>query len=150
MLEATWWDAYAYAKWKGRDLPSEKEWEKAARGTKGFQYPWGEKLIEKNANTGLDYAPGDPSQPGKIDGYNFWCDVDAEKDDESPFGVVGMAGNVSEWTNDWTPDNFPIIKGGNFSMPPKPLSERITKTAAGEVQEWLGFRTISHTPPSTP
>ena len=98
MLELTWWDAYAYAKWRGRDLPSEQEWEKAARGTKGFQYPWGEEPSQKLANTGEDHKPGQPGTKGQIDGYNFWGDVDSMPKDKSAYGVIGMAGNVSEWT----------------------------------------------------
>ena len=69
--------------------------------------------------------------------------------DESPYGVIGMGGNVSEWTADWTPDNrFPIIKGGNFSQKPKTMAERIDNHDASQVQEWIGFRTVTRTAPA--
>ena len=51
VMEIDWWDAFAYAKWKGRELPTEQEWEKAARGTKGFIYPWGDDADPKKANS---------------------------------------------------------------------------------------------------
>jgi formylglycine-generating enzyme required for sulfatase activity/CheY-like chemotaxis protein len=145
----SWWDAYAYAKWKGRDLPTELEWERAARGTKGFAYTWGEEPDAKRANTGSDYVPRDPTVKGKIDGFNYWGDVDAQKLDKSPDGVIGMQGNVSEWVNAWTADDkTPILKGGNFSRPLQPLHDRITDQPAERSDEFTGFRTISRTPPN--
>ena len=67
--------------------------------------------------------------------------------DRSPDGTIGMAGNVSEWTASWSQGNqFPIIKGGNFSLPLMPLGEQIEITARpGE--EFIGFRTISRHAP---
>lgn len=150
MLDLTWWDAYAYAKWRGRDLPTEKEWEKAARGTKGFQYPWGEEAKQKLANTGEDHNARQPGGEGKVDGYNFWNDVDAMSKDRSAYGVIGMAGNVSEWTKDWNEKKTaPIIKGGNFAMPLKPLNSRIDNIDANQTAEHIGFRTVSRTPPDS-
>jgi formylglycine-generating enzyme required for sulfatase activity len=149
MLEVTWWDAYAYAKWRGRELPTEKEWEKAARGTRGFLYPWGDKPENDHANTGADHVARDPKQKGKVDGHNFWSDVDAVEDDASPYGVIGMGGNLSEWTADWTPDNkFAIIKGGNYAQPLKTTAERIADKEPNTLAEWIGFRTVSRTPPA--
>ncbi len=55
MITVTWWDAYAYARWLGRELPTEQEWEKAARGEKGFAFPWGDEPDPKRANTNADY-----------------------------------------------------------------------------------------------
>ena len=69
--------------------------------------------------------------------------MDKQKD-RSPDGTVGQEGNVSEWTASWSEGNkFPIIKGGNFSLPLMPLGDRIDNHAASPGEEFIGFRTIS-------
>jgi formylglycine-generating enzyme required for sulfatase activity/CheY-like chemotaxis protein len=148
VMEVDYWDAYAYAKWKGRDLPTEEEWEKAARGLKGLTYPWGEAFNPKNVNSGVDHNPNDPSASGSVDGYNFWNPVDKVKGDKSPFGVIGMAGNVSEWTSTWDAGKRkPIVKGGSFASKEVNLDKR-AEIDANRFDESIGFRTVSHTPPA--
>ena len=74
--------------------------------------------------------------------------MDAQKQDKGPDGVIGMHGNVSEWTAIWVPDNpHPIIKGGNFRSSLQPLSEKIANHERSPGEEWIGFRTISRTAP---
>jgi len=149
VMEVDFWDAWAYAKWKGRDLPTEEEWEKAGRGTAGFLYPWGEDLDPKKVNSNADYNPNSPAAKGQIDGFNFWNPVDKVKGDKSPFGVIGMAGNVREWTNTWDKaKNQPIVKGGSFMSSDVRLNQRVPADP-NSISEALGFRTVSHTPPTT-
>jgi len=148
VMEIDWWDAAAYAKWKGRELPSEQEWEKAARGTKGFIYPWGDEPDVKKANSNADWHGGDPSAKGDADGFVYWNPVDQLKGDKSPWGVVGMAGNVSEWIATWDPvKKRPMIKGGSFMSADLRLDRR-SELAPDSVSEAIGFRTVTHTPPS--
>ncbi|MCE9611329.1 MAG: SUMF1/EgtB/PvdO family nonheme iron enzyme [Chthoniobacter sp.] len=146
VMEVDWWDAAAYAKWKGRELPTEQEWEKAARGTKGFIYPWGEDPAPKKANSNADHKPNNPAAPGTVDGFNFWNPVDAIKGDKSPFGVIGMAGNVAEWIA-WDPaKKQPSTKGGSYSASDLRL-DRSGDLDPASVFEHIGFRTVTHTPP---
>jgi len=64
--------------------------------------------------------------------------VDKQKKDKSPYGVIGMGGNVSEWVVDWV-DRFTIIKGGNYSIGLQPLSGRIANRLPDDGQEFIGF-----------
>ena len=140
MVGVTFWDAYAYAQWRGkivdkdgipRDLPTEEEWEAAARGTKGFKYPWGDELKLKNFNSNAGYSPLMPGATKTDDGYNYWCPVDAFSSDVSPSGVVGMAGNVCEWVyrKEGASDKS-LLKGGSFASDPIPMWGRIQKIPA--------------------
>jgi formylglycine-generating enzyme required for sulfatase activity/DNA-binding NarL/FixJ family response regulator len=147
-----WFDAYAYAKWKGRRLPSEQEWEKAARGTRGFQYPWGNEADVTKSNSGNDLDPN-PQRGGEKDGHRRWSPVDAKMEDKSPFDVVGLAGNVSEWTASFDEDprmqgeRVPVIRGGNWKNKDYSVTRRVLLLTSLQADEALGFRTASDSPP---
>jgi formylglycine-generating enzyme required for sulfatase activity/DNA-binding NarL/FixJ family response regulator len=131
VVGVTFWDAYAYAQWKGRDLPTEEEWEAAARGTKGFKYPWGEEFKASKFNSNEGYVAMKPGAQKTDDGYNYWAPADQFTDDESPFKVIGMAGNVAEWVYKKEGRNeIPLVKGGSFATPPLKMYERLTNLLA--------------------
>jgi len=150
VFNVDFFDAYAYANWRGHRLPTEQEWEKAARGRKGNLYPWGNEPDPSKANTGFDFDPTDPEKGGHIDGWRRWSPVDAMRTDRSEFGVMGMAGNVSEWTGTWAPSErfgmeVPVIRGGNWQNPDhiNPLTRRILLRMPEQFDMNLGFRTAS-------
>ena len=104
MVHVTWHDAVAYCRWlakatgKPYRLPSEAEWEKAARGTDGRIYPWGDKWDSRRCNS-KEGGPGDTTPVG------------AYLDGASSYGLLDMAGNVWEWTlslwgKDWERPDF--------------------------------------------
>lgn len=139
-------DALAYAQWKGRDLPTEEEWEFAARaGHEGAKYEWGEAPLNRGkpqANTWQGVFPAiDTGEDGyKARAAPVGCFA------PSAYGLYDMSGNVWEWTKGRYPDSSRLIKGGsflcadNFCLRYRPAARQPGPPDTG--QSHLGFRTV--------
>ncbi len=133
-------NAQAYAAWLSRQsghefrLPTEAEWEKAARGERGNVYPWGEVFEDERCNS-KDSGRGDTTPVGVFD------------DGSSPYGVMDMAGNVWEWCADWYSAEYYVAAPARNPQGPEEGKTRVTRGGSWDcsgASARCSFRNASH------
>ena len=137
MIFVSWYDAIAYAKWVGRRLPTEEEWEFAARGgLVGKEFPWGddEAVAREYANF------------NGTDGKDKWDKQTAPVGSFKPngYGLFDMAGNVYEWCQDWYDSNQRVLRGGSwFNLPLDLRAAARIYYGPADTFNIIGFRCVS-------
>ena len=141
VVSVTWEGAKKYAEWCKKSLPTEAEWEKAAKGSEGYLYPWGMNWDYKNCNNKLldreealvfmiDFHKGHGILP-----------VGTVPEDVSHYGVMDMAGNVKEWCKDWYSESYYEVSPYKNPQGPEKGDYRVIRGGAWDSDDPKDFRT---------
>ncbi len=157
VVQVSWTDARAYCRWYGLRLPTDTEWEYAARGRDGRRYPWGNEAPRAGGIQRANYGTDACCAPDAQDDYHYTAPVGQYAQGAAPFGMLDMAGNVWEWVLDDHPGEpgsevtpGKIIRGGGWGNNPYCLRAAYRHANTPETSlDMVGFRCAGDAEPKS-